>query len=78
MTASINKKAEKATTLVGYGITDAYTKTEVQNTLKAHTDRKDNPHGVSLELLGVTCSVAELNSIGNINALLDSINGEVV
>lgn len=31
VTASINLKADKATTLNGYGITDAYTKTEIDN-----------------------------------------------
>lgn len=33
MTASINGKADKATTLAGYGITNAYTKTEVDTAL---------------------------------------------
>ena len=35
MTASINGKADKNTTLSGYGITNAYTKTEVDNALSA-------------------------------------------
>ena len=35
MLASINGKADKATTLAGYGITNAYTKTEVDTALSA-------------------------------------------
>ena len=35
---SINSKADKATTLDGYGITDAYTKTEVDDELAAKAD----------------------------------------
>ena len=35
LTAAVGNKADKATTLEGYGITDAYTKTEIDNTMKS-------------------------------------------
>ena len=42
MLSSINGKADKKTTLAGYGITDAYTKTEVDTAL---TGKADSTHG---------------------------------
>ena len=36
--ASLDNKADKATTLAGYGITDAYTKTEVDSTIATLTE----------------------------------------
>ncbi len=38
LTDEINKKANKATSLAGYGITDAYTETEIDAKLKTITD----------------------------------------
>lgn len=35
---TVDKKADKATTLAGYGITDAYNKTEIESKLKTITD----------------------------------------
>lgn len=38
LNAAIDKKADKATTLAGYGITDAYTQEQINNKLKAKQD----------------------------------------
>lgn len=37
--SALNDKADKATTLSGYGITDAYNKSEIDNSLKAKQDK---------------------------------------
>ena len=53
MTASINGKADKAESLSGYGITNAYTKTEVDNKISDLNDSidgkadKDHDHEIS-------------------------------
>ena len=39
-TTALNNKADRATTLTGYGITDAYTKDDVNNALKDKADTK--------------------------------------
>lgn len=44
MTASINNKADKATTLSGYGITNAYTKGEVDSALSGKADSSHGTH----------------------------------
>ena len=44
MTASINGKANKATTLSGYGITDAYTKTQVDSALSGKANSSHGTH----------------------------------
>lgn len=48
--AALNAKADKATTLVGYGIEDAYTKEEVNNLL---LDTKEEIDGANLDLASV-------------------------
>ena len=49
MTTELDKKANKATTLSGYGITDAYTKTEVDKALgkKANTATSLSGYGIT-------------------------------
>lgn len=53
----LSSKADKATTLAGYGITDAATKTELDDkadktALNNHVVDKNNPHGVTAAQVG--------------------------
>ena len=45
---TVNRKADKATTLEGYGITDAYTKTEVTNSLNNKADKATTLNGYGI------------------------------
>ena len=45
---TVNGKADKATTLEGYGITDAYTKTEVTNSLNNKADKATTLNGYGI------------------------------
>ena len=45
---TVNGKADKATTLEGYGITDAYTKTEVNNSLNNKADKATTLNGYGI------------------------------
>lgn len=84
--ASWDGKADRASTLEGYGITDAASKTYVdtlieglttegtadaalvQAALTAHTNDKANPHGVTLEQLGVTSTSVELSYVSGVSS----------
>lgn len=56
--ANINKKADKATTLAGYGIADAYTKDEANTTIAAAVA---NAHHLKREIVSVLPEVSEAN-----------------
>lgn len=64
----VSAKADVATTLAGYGITDAYTKTEsdalyaTSSTVEQHVNATDNPHQVTKEQVG-------LGNVGNFKAV---------
>ena len=45
---ALQKKADKATTLSGYGITDAYTKTEADNSLANKADKSTTLSGYGI------------------------------
>lgn len=70
--ADIANKANKATTLAGYGITDAYTKTEVDSKLstKANQSSLDSVSGVANE-----AKSAAATNLQSINAHTTAING---
>lgn len=56
--ANINKKANKATTLAGYGIADAYTKDEANTAIAAAVA---NAHHLKREIVSVLPEVSEAN-----------------
>ena len=56
--ANIDKKADKATTLAGYGITDAYTKDEANTAIAAAVA---NAHHLKREIVSVLPEVSEAN-----------------
>ena len=69
------------TTIAEYGITDAYTKTEIDNTisdldteLNKHINNKNNPHEVTLEQLEVTATATELNVLDGIAVTTTELN----
>ena len=74
------------TTLSGYGITDAASKSDLDNLSKtvnnkantsdltSHTGNKSNPHGVTLDQLGVTATATELNVLDGITATVTELN----
>ena len=70
--ADIANKADKATTLDGYGITNAYTKTEVDDKLstKANQSSLDSVSGVANE-----AKSAAATNLQSINAHTTAING---
>lgn len=47
VTEALKDKADKATTLAGYGITDAYNKTEIDNSLQTITNNLNSKLGAS-------------------------------
>lgn len=57
---SITGKADKATTLAGYGIGDAYTKSEVDTALEGKQDTLTAGNGISIEGNVISSSVAEV------------------
>ena len=52
ITTSLNTKANKSTTLAGYGIKDAYTKTEVDNLIGEIDSALDELHNYAQALIG--------------------------
>lgn len=64
--ADVDKKATKSTTLSGYGITDAYTKTEVT----AELNKKANK-GTTLASYGI----ADAYTKSEVNALIEDLDG---
>ena len=56
----ITGKADKATTLAGYGIGDAYTKSEVDTALEGKQDILTAGNGISIEGNVISSSVAEV------------------
>ena len=79
LTTKINEKADKATTIAGYGITDAYTKTEVDNKLTAKQDvisdlatiRSNASAGAGL----VTQVNTNKTNIANLQSAINTLNG---
>lgn len=76
--ASLAKKADKSTTLSGYGITDAYTKTEIDIKL----DTKANSSYVSGQFSTISKSIDTINNnisenSERIDTLRSDINNEV-
>lgn len=69
--------AKKATTLAGYGITDAYTKTEIDNKIGTPgiPEVKDSEGSVTTEAVAGTGVFANTYSKAELNALLDEIEG---
>lgn len=93
--SKLSVKANKATTLEGYGITDAASKeyvdtiiegltTEgtadaalVQANLTAHTQDKNNPHGMTLKQLDIDVTSAELNFTSGVTSnIQDQLNSK--
>lgn len=62
--AEVDTKATKATTLSGYGIADAYTKTQVDTELAKKQDETDN-----------TLTTTDKTIVGAINEINDSLGG---
>ena len=58
--SDISGKADKATTLAGYGIGDAYTKSEVDTALEGKQDTLTAGNGISIEGNVISSSVAEV------------------
>ena len=75
--ADIANKADKATTLSGYGITDAYTKTEVDNKLgtKANQSSLDSVSSVANE--AKSASAANTTAIGSNTSAISALTGRV-
>jgi hypothetical protein len=75
--ADIADKADKATTLAGYGITDAYTKTEIDNKIGTPgvPEIKDGEGNVTQEAVDGTGIFATAYSKAEVNALLDQVSG---
>ncbi len=67
--ADIVKKANSATTLSGYGITDAYTKTQVDNSLKGKANT-----ATTLAGYGITDAYTETEVDGMITIINNSLN----
>jgi hypothetical protein len=65
----ITKKANSATTLSGYGITDAYTKTQVDNSLKGKANT-----ATTLAGYGITDAYTETEVDGMITIINNSLN----
>ena len=63
----INGKADQATTLVGYGITDAYTKTEVDNAISESQTSTFKPGGsvTAAEIVPTLLVVGNLGKVYN-------------
>ena len=77
MTASIKGKAEKEHTHVIADVTNLKTALDdkaSQSDLDAHIDRKDNPHEVTLNQLGVTATAQELNILDGASIVVDELN----
>lgn len=60
-------KADKATTLSGYGITDAYTKTEVDTALSGKQDTIDSSHKLSADLVDDTSTTNKFVTASDIS-----------
>lgn len=79
LTTEINKKANSATTIAGYGITDAYTKTEVDTKLGAKQDtisdlttiRSNASTGAGLSSQVTT----NKNNIASLQTAVNTLNG---
>ena len=64
---AIADKADKATTLAGYGITDAYTKTEVDTALEGKSDTNHTHSDKADKVTGATSgNLAALDASGNL------------
>lgn len=77
--ASLSKKADKSTTLSGYGITDAYTKTEVDTKL----DTKADSSYVSGQFETINTNINTINNSisensNNIQALRSDMNTNIL
>lgn len=71
--ASLAKKADKSTTLSGYGITDAYTKTEIDTKL----DTKANSSYVSGQFSTISKSIDTINNnISENSERIDTLHGD--
>lgn len=73
-TVDTSSFATKATTLEGYGITDAYTKTEVDAN---HTQLQSNIDVVSGELTALESQIHTVGKTGNVNDLVQT-DGDVL
>lgn len=75
--ADIAGKADNADTLAGYGIADAYTKTEIDNKIGTPgvPEIKDGEGNVTQEAVDGTGIFATAYSKAEVNALLDQVSG---
>lgn len=77
MTASINGKAEKEHTHEIADVTNLQTALDdkaSQTDLNTHVNKKDNPHEVTLNQLGVTATAQELNILDGAKIVVDELN----
>ena len=75
--ADIANKADKATTLAGYGITNAYTKTEVDNKLSAKANQTSLDSVSSVANEAKTASAANTTAIGSNTSAISALTGRV-
>lgn len=73
LASKINGKADQATTLAGYGITDAYTKTEVDNLVAANISSAYKAAG-SLAAAGITSSLLVEANLGKVYNVTESFS----
>ncbi|SFB28840.1 hypothetical protein SAMN05216248_10485 [Pseudomonas simiae] len=64
MTNALAAKANKATSLGGYGISDAYTKTQVDNSLSGKLPTSGGPYSPSLYSICITANSLPINNPG--------------
>lgn len=78
LTTEINEKADKATTIAGYNITDAYTKTEVDNELATKQDTIDDLATIRSDASTGAGLVTQVNTnktnIESLQSAIDTLN----
>lgn len=75
--ADIANKADKATTLAGYGITNAYTKTEVDNKLSAKANQTDLDSVSDVADEAKSASAANTTAISSNTSAISALTGRV-
>lgn len=79
LTTEINKKADKATTIAGYGITDTYTKTEIDTKLETKQDTIDDLDTIRSNATTGAGLATQVNTnktnIANLQSTVNILNG---